>query len=155
MRGFLPILATISPCLAAPASDIPLGVEVVTGYRTGSVHRGFEPAQDLTDVQAEAEIASPNEWVLNLGGSHGTGNCDFSEAAACFDLRHETDKWTEHYHGSNGWHDAYSRLSWTCAFDDRAALTPFTGTSIPTSSGPGSNHLFAGVWFELNFRTTP
>jgi len=68
MRGFLPILATIPPCLADPASDIPLGVEVVTGYRTGSVHRGFEPAQDLIDVQAEAEIAISNEWLLNLGG---------------------------------------------------------------------------------------
>jgi hypothetical protein len=41
---------------------------VVTGYRTGSVHRGFEPAQDLIDVQAEAEIAISNEWLLNLGG---------------------------------------------------------------------------------------
>lgn len=226
MRRILPFLATLSPCLADPASDIPLGVEVVTGYRTEYVHRGFELAQDLIDVQAEAEIALSNEWVLNLGGYYGTGDNDFSEAAAFFDLRYEAEKWsagiattwrdyqdsffkdgfdlaprftwhltddwdlgagiaydtgdgglygnleaawskplgessflgatagtswTEDYYGSDGWHDAYARLTWTYAFNDSVAVTPFAGTSIPTGSGPGSNRLFAGIWFEVNF----
>ena len=219
-------LATISPCLAESAADLPLGIEVVTGYRTEYVHRGFELAQDLIDVQAEAEIALSDEWVLNLGGYYGSGDDDFSEAAAFLDLRYEAEhwtagiattwrdydrslfqdgfdlaprftwhltddwdlgagiaydtadggwygnleaawskplgessflaatagtSWTEDYYGSSGWHDAYARLSWTYAFNRNVAVTPFAGTSIPTSSGPGSNQLFAGLWFEVNF----
>ncbi len=228
MKRLLPLIASISPCLADPAADIPLGIEVVTGYRTEYVHRGFELAQDLIDVQAEAEIALSNEWVLNLGGSYGTcsGRGDFSETAAYFDLRYETEQWTagiattwrdyqdsffadgfdlaprfiwhltedwdlgaglaydtgdggwygnveaawskplgessflgatagtswtEDYYGSNGWHDAYARLTWTYAFNEHVAITPFAGTSISTGSGPGSNQLYAGAWFEVNF----
>lgn len=228
MKRLLPLIASISPCLADPATDIPLGIEVVTGYRSEYVHRGFELAQDLIDVQAEAEIALSDEWVLNLGGSYGTGSGrgDFSETAAYFDLRYETEQWTagiattwrdyqdsffadgfdlaprftwhltedwdlgagmaydtgdggwygnveaawskplgessflgatagtswtEDYYGSNGWHDAYARLTWTYAFNDHVAITPFAGTSISTGSGPGANQLYAGAWFEVNF----
>jgi len=226
MRRPLALLATLSPCLADPAAEIPLGIEVVTGYRSADAHRGFELAQDLIDVQAEAESALADAWVLNLGGDDGSGDTEFSEAAAFLDLRYETEKWsagiattwrdydhslfrdgfdlaprftwhlddswdlatgvaydsgdggwygnveaslskplgessflaatagtswTEDYYGSNGWHDAYARLSWTYAFNRNVAITPFAGTSIPTSSGPGSNQLFAGLWFEVNF----
>jgi len=226
MRRPLALLATLSPCLAEPAAEIPLGIEVVTGYRSTYVHRGFELAQDLIDVQAEAEIALSDQWVINLGGYYGSGDAEFSETAAFLDLRYETEKWsagiattwrdydrslfrdgfdlapgfswhlnddwdlnaglaydtgdggwygnleaawsqplgdssflaatagtswTEDYYGSNGWHDAYARLSWTYAFNRNVAITPFAGTSIPTSSGPGSKQLFAGLWFEVNF----
>jgi hypothetical protein len=236
MKRLFPLLLATCPSLAGPlsvnpagpesgsAADIPLGVEVVTGYRSEYVHRGFELAQDLIDVQAEAEIALSDRWVLNLGGYYGTGSGsdDFSEAAAFLDLRYEAERWTagiattwrdyqdsffkdgfdlaprfawhltddwnlaagiaydtgdggwygnleavwskplgessflgatagtswtEDYYGSSGWHDAYARLSWTYAFNDRVAVTPFAGTSIPTSGGPGSNRLFAGIWF--------
>ncbi len=98
MRRLLPALALLGPCTAAEDSvaDMPLGIEVVTGYRTEYIHRGFKLAPDLLDVQAEAEIALSDEWVLNLGGYYGTatGDGDFTESAAFLDLRYETARWT-------------------------------------------------------------
>jgi hypothetical protein len=228
MRRLVAVLATLAPCLAEEAGDIPIGIEVVTGYRTEYIHRGFKLADDLIDVQAEAEIALSNEWVLSLGGYYGTGagDEDFSEAAAFFDLRYEAKQWsagiattwrdyqdsffedgfdiapsfiwhltddwdlaagiaydtgdgglygnleaswskplgkssflsakagtswTEDYYGSSGWNDLYGRVSWTYAFNDSVAISPFAGTSIPMSSSPQTDRLFAGVWFEVNF----
>lgn len=221
--------AAVSPCLADPPEETtPIGIEVVTGYRTEYIHRGFKLADDLIDVQLEAEIALSNEWMLSLGGNYGTatGDEDFAEAAAFFDLHYDTKQWTagiattwrdykdsifedgfdlnpsftwhltddwdlgagvaydtgdggwygnveagwskplgkssfvevkvgtsltSDYYGSSGWHDLYARLSWSYAFNDSVAVTPFAGTSIPMESSPQSNRLFAGVWFEVNF----
>ena len=53
---------------------------------------------------------------------------------------------------ATGDHDAYARLSWTLAVSDRIAFTPFVGTSLSLDSGgPGSNYLWGGLWFEVNF----
>lgn len=114
MKYLLPLLALSSSCLAgtetlsssAPAADpkpssaagdgIPIGIEVVTGYHSEYIHRGFKLTDDLIDVQLEAEIALSNEWVLNLGGYYGTGTGDedFTEASGFLDLRYEAKKWT-------------------------------------------------------------
>ena len=227
MRRLAAIAVMISPCFAESetAADVPIGIEVVTGYHSEYIYRGFKLAPSFIDVQAEAEIALSNEWVLNLGGYYGTatGDGDFSEAAAFFDLRYEAKQWaasfattwrdyedsffkdgfdlnpsftwhltedwdlgagvaydtgdggwygnleaswlskdsflsakagtsfTEDYYGDSGWHDVYARLSWTYAFNQHVAATPFIGTSIPTSSSPESSRLFAGLWFEVTF----
>lgn len=229
MRRLAACLATLSPCIAGSlADDIPIGVEVVTGYRSEYIYRGFKLANDLIEVQAEAEIALSNEWILALGGFYGTGtgNGDFSEAAAFFDLRYDTEQWTaglattwrnyqdsffrdgfdlapsftwhlsedwdlgtgvaydtgdggwygnleaawsrplgessflaisagsswtEDYYTSSGWNDLYSRISWTYAFNESVALTPFAGVSFPMSGSPESDHLYGGLWFEVNF----
>jgi len=239
VRRLLPFLATLSPCLAGtattvtpttPTSDetLPIGIEVVSGYRSEYIHRGFKLADDLIDVQVQAEIALSNEWVLNLGANYGTatGDEDFAEAAAFFDLHYDTKLWTagiattwrsynnsffedgfdlnpsftwhinddwdlgagvaydtgdggwygnieagwskplgkssfiavkagtsltSDYYGSNGWHDVYARLSWSYAFNDSVAVTPFVGSSVPMESSPESNRLIGGIWFEVNF----
>lgn len=212
----------------AEEEKLPLGIEVVTGFRSDYVHRGFQLAGSLIDIQAEAEIALGDRWLLNVGGYHGTatGDGDFSESAAFLDLRFEADawtaafavtwrdyqdalftdgfdlspsftwhlnddwdlgtgfaydtgdggwygfveaswskptsessflsakagsSWTADYYGSDGWHDLYSRLSWTYAINRNVAITPFIGAHLPTSSGPEQTRLYAGVWFEVNF----
>jgi hypothetical protein len=78
------------------AGEVPLGIEVVTGYRTDYVYRGFQLAGSLIDVQAQAEVALNDAWLLNVGGYFGTatGDGDFSEAAAFFDFRYETEAWS-------------------------------------------------------------
>jgi hypothetical protein len=230
VNRLIPVLAAVaSPCLADPPSETtPIGIEVVTGYRSEYIHRGFKLTDDLIDVQLEAEIALSNEWVLNLGGNYGTatGDEDFAEAAAFFELHYDTKQWTagfattwrdyqdsffedgfdlnpsftwhlnddwdigsgiaydtgnggwygnleaswskplgkssfieakagtsftNDYYGSDGWHDLYARLSYTYAFNDSVAVTPFAGSSIPMKSSPQTDRLLAGVWFEVNF----
>lgn len=61
--------------------------------------------------------------------------------------------WLDDYHRRTGWNDVYARLSWTYAVSERVSLTPFVGTSLALGSGPhdGSDCLYAGLWFEVNF----
>ena len=54
------LLATLllAPVLNAEVeSDLPLGLEVVTGIRSSYVFRGFDLADTLIDVQLEGELA--------------------------------------------------------------------------------------------------
>lgn len=91
----------ISSCLAAslclPAwaeieNDIPLGIEAVTGFRTGYVYRGFELAKTSLDFQIEAEIALSNFDTISVGSWYlGEGDGNFSETGAFVDYRHELD----------------------------------------------------------------
>jgi hypothetical protein len=91
----------ISSCLAAslclPAgaeieNDIPLGIEAVTGFRTGYLYRGFELAQTSLDFQIEAEIALSDIDTINFGSWYlGEGDGNFSETGAFVDYRHEVD----------------------------------------------------------------
>lgn len=88
-------LLSVVPCLSAPDS-LPLGVEVVTGYRSEYIQKGYRLAQDVFEAQIEAEIALSNEWVLNLGGWYAgaTGDGSFSETAFFFDIAYDTPEWT-------------------------------------------------------------
>jgi hypothetical protein len=216
--------------LAAPAREIPFGIEAVTGYRSEYVYRGFKLAGHVFDFQLESEIALGNALTLDLGGWYATetDSGDFSHAAGFADLRYQwtdwsagvalgyhnfTDpvfddgfdtgavvhwapsddlqfttgayydhgsdgwyakleaawshpiggksflellggvSWLDDYYGRAGWNDAYARLAWTFTISERVSLTPFVGTSLSLDSGPasGSDSLFAGIWFEVNF----
>ena len=53
----LSILLLSPPLHAELESDIPLGLELVTGIRSGYVFRGFDLADTLIDVQLEGEMA--------------------------------------------------------------------------------------------------
>jgi hypothetical protein len=66
--------------------DLPLGLEVVTGYRSEYVYRGFKLADKALDVQLEGEVAVADNWVLSLGGWYGTGDDDFRETSGYADL---------------------------------------------------------------------
>jgi hypothetical protein len=89
-------LTLIALCLPTQISadvedDIQLGIEAVTGYRSGYVYRGFELAESTLDFQVEAEIALNDHTFLNVGGWYATetGNGDFDEAAFFTHLRFE------------------------------------------------------------------
>lgn len=101
MKTILPltILATSIPCqlTADVEDDIQLGIEAVTGYRSGYVYRGFELAESTLDFQVEAEIALNDATFLNVGAWYATetGDGDFDEAAVFTHLRFEkTEKLT-------------------------------------------------------------
>lgn len=71
--------------------EIPWGVEVVTGYRSEYIQRGFKLANDLLDVQGEAEIRLSDDLIANVGGwfGTGTGSADFEETGAFVGIRWE------------------------------------------------------------------
>ena len=82
----LALLACCAPTQlhAEVDSEIPLGIEAVTGIRSEYVHRGFILAEDsLFDFQIESEIALNNHTFLNVGGWYATetGQGEFSESA--------------------------------------------------------------------------
>lgn len=140
----VPVHAETGSGIGSATTDdrLPIGIEVVTGYRTDYVYRGFQLAGSLIDVQAEAEVALSDDWLLNVGGYYGTatGDADFSEAAAFFDLRYETEKWTAAF--GTTWHDYQDSF-----FEDGFDLAPsFTwhltkdwdiGTGIAYDTGDG------------------
>lgn len=69
-------------------SDIPVGIETVTGIRSGYVFRGFDMADALIDFQVEGEIALNDRTYLNVGGWVATENGGpFEEYAGFLDLR--------------------------------------------------------------------
>jgi hypothetical protein len=56
------------------------------------------------------------------------------------------------YYGRSGLGDLYTRLAYTYTFNPRVAVTPFIGSSLALDSDPqAGDHLFAGLWFEVNF----
>jgi hypothetical protein len=96
-RLLLAALALLPTLLsAADKEPLPLGIEVVTGYRTDYEYRGFRLSQNVLDAQIQAEIALSNEWVLELGGSYATATSsnDFAEGTGFADFRYEAKQWT-------------------------------------------------------------
>lgn len=75
--------------LAEVESEIPYGIEAVTGVRSGYVYRGVDLADSLMDFQLESEIALNNNTFLNIGTwvASESGGGNFSELAAFLDLR--------------------------------------------------------------------
>lgn len=84
-------LALLLPALAGHAeveSDIPIGIEAVTGVRSGYVFRGFDMANTLLDFQAQGEITLAERTFLNVGGwIAAESGGPFEELAGFLDLR--------------------------------------------------------------------
>jgi hypothetical protein len=78
-------------------SNIPWGVEAVTGYRSELVHRGFKLADDVFDFQLQSEVALNNDWSVGFGAAYatgtGTGN-DFAQMSGFVELRYDTEQWS-------------------------------------------------------------
>ncbi len=91
LRRLLPLAFLSASAGAEVLQEIPLGIEVVTGYRSEYIQRGFKWAGALIDVQAEAEIALTDDLIANFGAWYatGTGSGEFSEAAAAAGIRWE------------------------------------------------------------------
>lgn len=74
-------------------TEIPLGIEAVTGLRTDYVHRGFQLAESALDFQVEAEITLSNETALHLGFAHlSESNGDFNETTSYAEFSHSFGK---------------------------------------------------------------
>jgi hypothetical protein len=92
-RVTLIALATVFPAVAVAAQDeIPLGFEVVTGFRSELIWRGFKLGQSIADFQLQSEVALGNHWSLGGGTWYATetGDGDASEAAGFLTLRYDT-----------------------------------------------------------------
>ena len=86
-----PLLALFISAPLATAeieSDLLIGIETVTGIRSGYVHRGFDMADGLFDFQVEGEITLHECVYLNVGGWVAIENGGpFEEYAGFLDLR--------------------------------------------------------------------
>ena len=94
LAGFCGILCVGVPALLAEVdSEIPLGIEAVTGARTDYVHRGFQLAEASLDFQLEAEVTLSNDTSLHLGFAHlAESDGSFSETASYLELTHQFHK---------------------------------------------------------------
>jgi hypothetical protein len=96
MFACLGILAT-AVAQAEVESEIPWGIEAVTGYRSKMVHRGFSLADDVNDYQLETEIAISNDWSFNFTALYATGSGkgnDYSESSALAEFRYDAASWS-------------------------------------------------------------
>ncbi|HCN80449.1 MAG TPA: hypothetical protein DIS80_04910, partial [Verrucomicrobiales bacterium] len=85
--------ACSSMAFAEVDSEIPLGIEAVTGLRTDYVHRGFQLAESALDFQLEAEITLSNNNSLSLGFAHlSESGDDFNETWSYLEFSHSFNK---------------------------------------------------------------
>lgn len=80
------------PLLAAAdiESSIPLGIEAVTGIRSGYVHRGFDLADTSLEFQFAGKFTLSNSQSFNFGLSHlAESSDDFSETAGYLEFENE------------------------------------------------------------------
>ncbi len=83
----------LAPALPAADSDIPIGVEAVTGLRSGYLYRGFKLADATLDFQVESEVAIDDETFLNIGAWYlAESDGDFSEKGLFLDFRRAVSK---------------------------------------------------------------
>lgn len=76
-----------SIALAEVDSEIPLGIEAVTGLRTDYVHRGFHLAESSLNYQLETEISLSNDTSLHLGIAHlSESDGNFNETTSYLEL---------------------------------------------------------------------
>jgi len=70
-------------------NDIKLGIEAVTGMRSGYVYRGYDLADASLEFQLQAEFALSNQSALNFGLWHlAESDGDFSGSSAYLELDH-------------------------------------------------------------------
>lgn len=76
-------------------SQIPVGLEAVTGLRTEYVHRGFKLAQQTLDFQLEGEVTLDDNLYLGYGAWYAgeTGDGNFSETGAKLSLTQIFNAW--------------------------------------------------------------
>tara|TARA_B110000003_G_scaffold103871_1_gene106021 strand:+ start:2428 stop:3126 length:699 start_codon:yes stop_codon:yes gene_type:complete len=85
--------ACSSMAFAEVDSEIPLGIEAVTGLRTDYVHRGFQLAESALDFQLEAGITLSDNNSLSLGFAHlSESDGDFNETWSYLELAHSFNK---------------------------------------------------------------
>jgi len=71
-------------------NEIKLGIEAVTGIRSGYLHRGYDLADASLEFQLHAEFALSNESSLNFGVWHlAESDGDFSANSAYLELDHQ------------------------------------------------------------------
>jgi len=108
----------------------------------------WAPSDDVQITAGGYYDDGPGAWYGKLEGnwSHPLGEKSFVALLTGV-------SWVDDYYLRSGMNDAYARFSWTYTFNDRVAVTPFVGTSISLDSGPasGSDYLWGGLWFEVNF----
>lgn len=86
------LFLSASLCSAEIESDLPIGLEAVTGIRSGYVFRGFDMANALMDFQLEGEITLNECTYLNVGGWFASeSGGPFEELAGFLDLRTEAN----------------------------------------------------------------
>ena len=70
--------------------EINLGIEAVTGIRSGYLHRGYDLADASLEFQLQAEFVLSNESSLNFGVWHlAESDGDFSANSAYLELDHQ------------------------------------------------------------------
>ena len=71
-------------------NELNLGIEAVTGIRSGYLHRGYNLADASLEFQLQAEFALSNESSLNFGVWHlAESDGDFSANSAYLELDHQ------------------------------------------------------------------
>ncbi|MBK1791133.1 hypothetical protein [Persicirhabdus sediminis] len=95
MKAFLSLTA-LSTALLLPASaeidsEIPIGIEALTGYRSQYVNRGFILTDSMLEAQLDTRVSLNDRTTLSFAASYGTGtgSNDFAEGAGFLDLSYE------------------------------------------------------------------
>lgn len=85
----------LTSAFAQDSSDLPLGLEAVTGTRSEYVDRGFRKAQQILDFQLEGEATVGDGLYLGYGAWYATstGRDDFSETGTKLSLSYQLDSW--------------------------------------------------------------
>ncbi|MGE9270932.1 MAG: hypothetical protein ACQKBU_09035 [Verrucomicrobiales bacterium] len=123
MRHLLPLfflLPVAAHDLEDSDDELIYGIEVLTGYRSEYVDRGFKLANQLLEVQVGAEIALSNQWLIDFGGWYGseTGSGDFDQTSLFFGTHYEGEQW------QTGLQLAYNRYS-NLLFRDGVQVGPY------------------------------
>lgn len=86
----------LSCAIADVESDLPLGIEALTGYHSHSVYRGLELSEEALDFQLSTEVALNNDWLVGISGWHiASSSDDFTETSGELSLIYRSDSdWT-------------------------------------------------------------
>jgi hypothetical protein len=150
LRTALPILLAISLSAKAEVeSEIPLGVEAVTGFRSDLVERGFKLGESTLDVQLQSEVSLNQEWSIGFGALHATasGSSSYEESRGFLQLYRE--------HGAlrYGWNAAYRDVE-SNIWRDGWETGPFISVALNDDVSAGMKLLYdhgaQGYYVEAN-----
>jgi hypothetical protein len=134
-------------------------------FATGITLTGRQPKHSLlasgADVSPFFTWHATKDINLTAGFAYDTGAKGWYEYLEAEWTRPVTDSsffsilagasTVQNYYNRNGGNDAYARLEYTYNINRTVSLTPFVGTSVSLASRPGTDYLFGGVWFAVNF----